>query len=662
MVSPRSNALIAMPLLRFVYALTFCFSASACFAQANQSRPAHSETPASVEAELQSRISSLIEQLADSNYHQRVNAKWELERIGLAAFEQLQLAAHSHPSVQIARAARYLIESQNVIWWLETDSLEVRELLKNYNDAKEDDKDTALQQLAERGTPDALLALCRMARFESSDLRSKLAALYLMEQIAKQMPDGSADSKAAIDASLAPSLRLTLGDSQRPSATWLYTLLDDLESASKTFGGKSNLEAWRMLLGSEHAASATSGEKSDELARRAALNVTMRFYRFLGTWITSHYSRQDAIKLVKPSLELIGKHAYAMQTFAAWALEATLPELVPELAKVYPDEFSNEAQLGYFLAESHLRLNDATAAENAAETASASVAKQLEKLKRLPSVDLSEIQASRHHKMARELAQRGLNHWAEKEYLRAIAFKPRIEASIRGDLAQFYWFGDEFEKAAAVLQPLAEEETAKKDVELPNAPGVFDNPNSIIANFNFYSGLAAIERNAKAQASEFLNKALEVETIAPNPDVVIAMKRLADEEPFKTYFESSFKQMASDFRIGVLQAEQELSRATDRMTRAMAAPRLAEECNQLAWLLSKCDSSPKEAISLSQRSLELSPDEPVYLDTLARCYFSAGNVQEAIRVQKRALKFAPHERQMAAQLREFEAAAAKASE
>jgi cytochrome c-type biogenesis protein CcmH/NrfG len=66
--------------------------------------------------------------------------------------------------------------------------------------------------------------------------------------------------------------------------------------------------------------------------------------------------------------------------------------------------------------------------------------------------------------------------------------------------------------------------------------------------------------------------------------------------------------------------------------------------------------NPEEAINLSLRSLELDPDQPAYLDTLARCYFSAGNVEKAVLVQKRAVRLAPHERQMAAQLREFESA------
>ncbi|MEZ6077477.1 MAG: hypothetical protein R3C56_17955 [Pirellulaceae bacterium] len=51
------------------------------------------------------------------------------------------------------------------MWWLETDSLDVRELLKSYNESTSDDRDTVLLQLSERSSPDALLALCRLGAF-----------------------------------------------------------------------------------------------------------------------------------------------------------------------------------------------------------------------------------------------------------------------------------------------------------------------------------------------------------------------------------------------------------------------------------------------------------------------------------------------------------------
>lgn len=622
------------------------------------------------ESQQQARIAALIEQLGDNNYHRRSDAKWELERIGLSAFEQLRQAAEGHANAQVSRAARYLIESQNVVWWLESDSLEVRELLKSYNESTSDDRDTVLLQLSQRSSPDALLALCRLARFESHELRSKSAALYLMQASSKQLRELDPSSRAQRSSELAGSIALTLGDSRRVATQWVRAFIDDLQSISDLDAGAvadRQLARWQEIVAQEQvlataqpqAASQRSGQSFKHMR---TLAVTLRLYRWLGSWITEHYGREPALALVRSSLELVGNDPQALLTAAAWAIEAELPELVAELANEHADQFTEEPELGFYLAESYLQLGDQSSAQKAADAASDAIVKQLEQqLKVLTNINLEEIQANRHYQHAGLLARRGLFPWAEQEYVRALALDSRLQASIRADLAQFYWFGGENAKAAETLRPLAEEAQQHGDPELPMQADVYSNPAASLANYHFYCGLAAIDENNKLLASEHLRQALEVKGVVANPDVVIALQQLGSEEPFHSYFQMAFDEMSGAFRIRVLEAEEQLSRAADRMSRAMSEPRLAEECNQLAWLLSKCEISTSEALSLSLRSLELKPDEPAYLDTLARCYFVDGQLEEAVRTQKKALRLAPHERQMLKQLHEFEAALAATS-
>ncbi len=631
-------------------------------AAAADSPPAKPES----EPQQQARITSLIEQLGDDNYHRRSDAKWELERIGLAAFEQLRQAAEGHANAHVARAARYLIESQNVVWWLESDSLEVRELLKSYNEPTSDDRDTVLLQLSELGSPDALLALCRLARFESHELRSKSAALYLMQAISKQLKELDPPSRAQQSSQLVGSLALTLGDSRRAATQWLSAFIDDLQSGPElesSSGAASRLARWQEIVVQEQQLATAQPQpvaqiSGQSLGHLRTLAVTLRLYRWLGSWITDHYGRAHALELVRSSLELVGNDPQALLTAAAWAIEAELPELVPELAGKHVDQFTDEPQLGYYLAESYLQLGNESAAQKAADVASEAIVKQVEQLKTLTNLNLEEIQANRHYQHARLLSQRGLFPWAEQEYLRALALESRVKAVICADLAQFYWFGSKNEKAAQTLRPLAEAALHDGEPELPMQADVYSNPAAALANFHFYSGLAALDENNKPLASEHLRQALEVGGVSPNPDVVIALQRLGSEEPFHSYFQTAFDDMSDAFRIRVLEAEEQLSKAADRMSRAMSGPRLAEECNQLAWLLSKCEISTSEALSLSLRSLELMPDEPVYLDTLARCYFADGQFDDAVRTQKKAIRLAPHERQMLKQLREFETALA----
>jgi tetratricopeptide (TPR) repeat protein len=654
-------------------------NALAAVPQVEQPVPQTAPGPTATEAAQQARIATLIELLGDASYHQRESAKWELERIGLAAFEQLRQAAHTHPRAHIALAARYLIDSQDVVWWVESDSLDVRDLLTTYNDSSPDDRDTALQQLAERGTPDALLALCRLARFESSELRSKSAALYLMQAITTQLAREALGRPALLTAQWPASIQLTLGDSQRMAIQWLRSLMVDLSRLPGTTNaastpdsngklGQLQLDNWHQLIAKEHAEaiaqlpSAGGADESmvyggEQLEHFRSVAVTLRFYRWLGLWVTQHHGRQAALDMVRPSLKLVGQDPHALQSAASWVLEADLPELVVELAASYPEPFAGAPELGYFLAEGHMRLGDDQAAQLAADNASNSILKMLNtNLRNFRDLDLEDIQANRHFQLAEALSDRGLFQWAEHEYARALKFESRIAPDIRVKFAEFYWAANQHQKAAEILKPLADEALNNRDLELPTAPGVFNNPGAILASYYFYEGLAAKDRGDHWQASELLRKNLDLEIGFPNPDAVIAMKQLATQEPFTSYYQSHFDKMSKSFRVRVIQAEEQLTRSVDRMSRAMAGPNVASECNQLAWLLSKCEVNPEEAINLSLRSLELAPDEPAYLDTLARCYFSAGNIEKAVLVQKRAVRLKPHERQMAAQLTEFESA------
>ena len=306
------------------------------------------------------------------------------------------------------------------------------------------------------------------------------------------------------------------------------------------------------------------------------------------------------------------------------------------------------------LVEGPLSLGNEELAQIVANAASDSVLENA-KNRLLNIMDMEQQKASQHARLAVDLTKRGMHQWAEQEYLKGIA----LDNEIRDNLAAFYWMGGEHQKAADILKPLAEVALENQDLDLPTAPNDFDTPAITIANFYFYSGLAAKDRGDKQAALDFLRKCVATQFTAPNPDAVIAMKQLGAEEPYLSYFRQYFEQMSRDFRIQVIQAEEHLARAASRMDKASAGSDLAEACNQLAWLLGKCEMNPEEAISLSLRSLELKPDDPAYMDTLARCYFTAGQLENAVRIQRRVVKLEPHERQLTAQLKEFEDALAK---
>lgn len=65
----------------------------------------------------------------------------------------------------------------------------------------------------------------------------------------------------------------------------------------------------------------------------------------------------------------------------------------------------------------------------------------------------------------------------------------------------------------------------------------------------------------------------------------------------------------------------------------------AQALNNIAWLLVKQDKSG--AVGFAKRSLQVSPDNPAVLNTLAQSYAHAGQLPKAIEVQLRAVSLAP---------------------
>jgi tetratricopeptide (TPR) repeat protein len=87
--------------------------------------------------------------------------------------------------------------------------------------------------------------------------------------------------------------------------------------------------------------------------------------------------------------------------------------------------------------------------------------------------------------------------------------------------------------------------------------------------------------------------------------------------------------------------------------------------NQWAWLVSNTEGDFQKAIRYSQRSLELIPPgagdgiRGSFLDTLGRCYFAAGDLENALKYQRAALKKVDYMQVMHRQLSQFEKAYAQ---
>jgi len=85
----------------------------------------------------------------------------------------------------------------------------------------------------------------------------------------------------------------------------------------------------------------------------------------------------------------------------------------------------------------------------------------------------------------------------------------------------------------------------------------------------------------------------------------------------------------------------------------------APALNRLAWFHRKDKESLVHAIKLSKRSLELQPDTPAYLDTLAELYYRNGESVKALPLIQRAIELDPGSRYLRLQLEKFKRASRK---
>ena len=61
----------------------------------------------------------------------------------------------------------------------------------------------------------------------------------------------------------------------------------------------------------------------------------------------------------------------------------------------------------------------------------------------------------------------------------------------------------------------------------------------------------------------------------------------------------------------------------------------------------------------SHKSLEIRPDTGGYLDTLGRCYYAKGDLENAVKYQSKAVELDPHSQQIRRQLKVFQDELAK---
>jgi len=575
------------------------------------------------DAAQQERIAKLIEELGDKDYFVREQAQNELERLGFEAFDALT-AATNNDDLEIAARTKYLLRLMRVEWTAKNDPPEVKEKLKDYELQPDDARLARMHALALMPEGKGITALCRLVRFEKSEVLSKIAVIELL-----QSPYCAEPPKGA----RAETIRKLFEKSSRTSSLWMLAWLRLAE-------GVEGMSQWNKIIESEFSLWQHSpGETSRE--------IVSGLIRYQVAWMKKQGQTQEALTAMRRLVDLENGDLETLSELLDWLVEQKAWKLVDELTARFTPRFDSEPSLLYTLAEAQKEQDNADKAEEIAQRAF-----------RI-NVGGDEMKLVHRYLMAQRLSQRGLFFWAKREYEYVIAQGganniTAIDAQL--SLAEMFHDQGEDLPAANVLEGMLKKADSKTDIVIagriastlqrlylfrkqPIDPKIIESSISNARARMYFFSACHWERNGEqAKRRECLEKALALEP--GDVDVLIACYRLPDQTPeYKQKIIGLIRQTAEDIRV-------EIAAQADN----------ASLYNQLAWLIGNTEGDFNEALKCSQKSLELSPDNGGLYDTLARVSYAKGDYENALKYQQKAAELEPHSGLIARQLELFKKA------
>jgi len=185
----------------------------------------------------QQEIDRLIERLGDESYDVREAAQRQLAAVGFDAYEALE-AATGHEDLEIATRAKYLLQLIRVWWTQDSDPPEVRDLLKDYEFQPGEERLERIRRLGGLPGMQGIGPLCRLVRFEGSELFSKYAALEILDR--RPADEAGRELWAA-------TLKQNLPRASRPAARWVYCYLKLQQQPREA------VDEWAQLVQAEQA-------------------------------------------------------------------------------------------------------------------------------------------------------------------------------------------------------------------------------------------------------------------------------------------------------------------------------------------------------------------------------------------------------------------------
>ena len=603
---------------------SLCLICITCFASifvlCSQTARAAQDSPAL----RQKRIGVLIEQLGNDDFTTREVAQGKLLEQGLYAFDKLHLAQH-HDDIEISKRAMFLIGSIRIPWTVRTDGPEVRVILSGYADKNSEDRKSHMQRLAALDDYLGIAALSRMVRYESSNRLSRFAALLIMNQV---VPTDVTRTKE-----LVTELEGLHSESSRVGARWVQAYALSLKSPQKS------VDAWDKITRDEEVLLATFPNQSSRRLLRNLLRWQFQLLLGLGDKAAAAHVARRSVNLLDGSREQLIEAIDWFASQESW-------EYVGLIEERFPIEFGELPELLYRLAEAHLY------AENQELAAQA--------VRRAIAIKPEDIVA--HTTMAVWLTRHHFYDWAIAEYQQCTE-----QATVESDMGV---------RVRIILAELFHD--LARDVEAAEAlAGVIknrDNNAVVMAVKRFYPSFAALESryiyyqaSAAAKRKDFsqqkilLEKALSLDRY--DGDVLIAAFKYAQtDDKWRQDTLANIAAAAEHYAKEADQLEKKIKTTLDRTAKAQMAYELARAYNQYAWVVGNTVGDFEQAIKFSRKSLDLRGWAlSGYLDTLGHAYYGAGQFEEAVLWQSKAVELDPASQVMSRKLKVFQAALKKQS-
>jgi tetratricopeptide (TPR) repeat protein len=571
--------------------------------------------------DVQARILELIEQLGDEEYSIRQQAQDELARLGLDAFDALY-RAQRHEDIEIAMRAQYLVRTIQIQWTREEDPIEVKRVLRHYDEQGATERVSRMQRLSSLPQGQGTEALCRLVRFETSNVLSKRAALLILQQSPPEQAEGRI--------TLARLIERSVGSSQRPAADWLRAYAEFLADPG------ASVDRWDELV-----------RREEDVFRQSPDHTRHEVVRDLMRWQVEMLSRlgrdADAVAVMKRTVELRNGSREDLLELVDWLIARQAWVVIDEVAQKYQDQFDSDPSLLYRWAEAQRKQGDEERADETAQRA-------------------SEREPEDRIVLALELQGRGLFDWSEREYRHLIQNKPEgslLNIEARRRLAELLHDQEQDLQAAEMLQPAVHLiQTDAAVLGRLQERG----PEGIVSRMHLFYALHFERIGQRDKQVEHLS--LGIKSDPTDADVLIAMYRVPDQDAtWQKDVELRIAEAAEKLRgtIGQLCQVLESLEQSEGGSEQQATLRryLATTYNQLAWLISNTQGDFHEALRSSHESLKLRPGDAGLLDTLARCYYALGDYENAVKYQSSAAKLEPYSRQIARQLQQFEQALAQ---